>query len=124
MDGDKLLPARIVVVHDDHSFLDPLTAALRENGHEVAAFDDPLAAWDALESGRRVQVLVTRVQFAANKPHGVALATRTRASRPSVHVVFVAPPELQVHTTGLGTFMPTPAPLAEVVKTVDHLLGL
>jgi DNA-binding NtrC family response regulator len=116
------VPARIVVVHDDLSFLVPLAVALRDNGHEVAAFDDPIAAWDALKSGHRVEVLVTRIQFAAKKPHGVALATWTRANRPSVHVVFVALPELQVHATGVGTFMAMPVAPAEVVTTVERLL--
>ena len=38
------MPARIVVVFDDPAFLEPLVAALGRAGHDVVAFDDPVAA--------------------------------------------------------------------------------
>jgi hypothetical protein len=49
------MPMRIVVVHDDHAFLDLITAALRDAGHEVEAHLDqafevfPPKASDRLE---------------------------------------------------------------------------
>jgi CheY-like chemotaxis protein len=49
------MPASVVVVHDDTAFLDTAATALRSAGHDVAAFDDPLVALDALESATHVR---------------------------------------------------------------------
>ena len=76
------MPARIVVVHDDVEFLAAIEAALRAEGHDVAAFSNSLLAWDALAAGNRVEVLVTRIQFPAGQPHGVALSHQARMGHP------------------------------------------
>jgi DNA-binding NtrC family response regulator len=57
------MPARVVVVHDDPDYVDELAALLRRDGHDVAAFPDPLASWDAVEAAKLTEVLVTRVDF-------------------------------------------------------------
>src|ERR1700722_4125591 len=68
------MPAPIVIVHDDPVFLDHVATALRNAGQEVAAFDDPMAALDALSAAERVELLITKVGFQPSKPHGVSLA--------------------------------------------------
>ena len=74
------MPARVVVVHDDPTFADPLAALLRA-GQDVALFTDPMAALNALDTARTIEVLVTRVRFAPGQPNGVALARMDQASR-------------------------------------------
>jgi DNA-binding NtrC family response regulator len=119
----NVVPARIVVVHDDSSFLEPLAATLRVRGHEVAAFHDSMLAWDALEAASKIELLITRIEFARGKPHGVALAHRALANRPAVRVLFTESPELQPFAADLGAFLAVPITPAEVVREVNRLLG-
>jgi DNA-binding NtrC family response regulator len=78
------MPVRIVIVHDEPDFVNPLTAALRLAGHDVATFMDPTAGLDALDEARRVEPLITRVNFPPGKPNGVSLARMAHYKRPSV----------------------------------------
>ena len=57
------MPARIVVVHDEPEFADPLAAMLGAAGQDVAVFADPMAALHALDTVQTIEVLVTRVQL-------------------------------------------------------------
>lgn len=118
------MPARIVLVHDDGAFLAEVATALAAEGHEVAVFEDSFLAWDALGSGSRVEILITRIQFAPGHPHGIALAHQARVHRPEARVLFVARPEFQFHAAGLGTFLPLPVNPAEIVATVSRLLAI
>ena len=115
------MPARVVVVHDDPTFADPL-AALLGAGQDVALFTDPMAALDALDTAQTIEVLVTRVRFASGQPHGIALARMARIKRPGIRVLFVARPEFAVDAAGLGTFMARPVSVADVAEAVGRLL--
>jgi DNA-binding NtrC family response regulator len=117
------MPARIVIVHDEPDFADPLTAALRLAGHDVVTFTDPTAGWDALDEARRVEVLVTRVDFSPGKPHGVSLARMARYKQPDIRIVFTALPEFAEHIDGLGEFVPMPANVPDVMLAVIRLLN-
>ena len=117
------MPARIVAVHDDRAFLDPLVAALRAEYHLVVAFDDSGAAWDALRSAKTVEVLITRIEFAPGKPHGIALAHWARTKCPKVRVVFTALPKFMSEAEGLGTFLPMPVEVPTVVEIVNRILS-
>ena len=116
------MPARIVIIHDDPDFADPLTAALTLAGHDVATFTDPMAGWDALDAAYRVEVLITRVTFAPGKPNGISLARMARSKRPGIRVLFTALPEFAEHANGLGAFMPMPVNVPEMVHAVGLLL--
>ncbi len=52
------MPARVVVVHDELAFADQFTSALELAGPAVAAFADPIEAWDILGHPRQIEVLV------------------------------------------------------------------
>jgi hypothetical protein len=54
------MPARIVIVHDDADFTRRMAAVLWAGGHEVAVFEEPLLAHDAIEAAQRVEVLIVR----------------------------------------------------------------
>jgi DNA-binding NtrC family response regulator len=117
------MPARIVVVHDDPSFREPLLASLKADGHDVVAYEDSLAAWGALESAQRAEVLVTRVDFGQGKPHGVALALSARLKVPNLRVLFVARPRFRKDIEGIGVFLPLPVSVPEVAEAVGRLLS-
>jgi DNA-binding NtrC family response regulator len=117
------MPARIVVVHDDPTFRDPLVASLEADGHEVEAFVDTFVAWDALQTAQRMEVLVTRVDFGPGKPHGVALARAARRRRPGVRVLIVARSDYTEDAAGVGLFLPYPATVPQVAETVERMLS-
>src|SRR4051812_17295986 len=98
------MPARVTVVHTDPTLID-LAPALRADGHDVALFTDPLAAWDALGGARRIEALITRVEFGPNLPHGLALARAARMKIPGVRVLYVDAPEQEAMTQGYGMFL-------------------
>jgi DNA-binding NtrC family response regulator len=117
------MPARVVVVHDDTDLVEELAALLRKDGHDVATFPDPLAAWDALEAAARTEVLVTRVEFPPGRSHGVALTSMARSNRPEIRVLLVASPKYQREAEDVGTFMSWPAQTEEVAEAVNRLLS-
>jgi DNA-binding response OmpR family regulator len=98
----------ILVAHDDPLFLQPLVLALRTAGHEVSAFANSMLAWDALNDGPRVDILVTRVRFPKGNPHGVALAHSARANHPDIRILFTASQEMRHHIRGIGEFLAMP----------------
>jgi DNA-binding NtrC family response regulator len=116
------MPARVVVVHDEPGFVDELVTALTLAGHQVAAFTDPLAAWDALAAARLTEVLITCVQFPPGKSNGLALARMAHLKRRSIQVIFVARPELARECEDDGMFLPLPVPVSQIVKAVELLL--
>jgi len=69
-----------------------------------------------------VQLLITRVEFAPGKPHGVALARMARLKLPGIKVLFTALPQYAEHAEGLGAFLPTPVDVADLVAVVERLL--
>jgi CheY-like chemotaxis protein len=116
------MPTRIVVVHDEPSFVDELVAALSSMGHQVAAFTNPLEAWDALAAAEKTEVLITCVHFPPGKSNGLALAHMAHLNRPSIHVIFLALPEFARDCEDDGTFLPLPVSALHVAKTVELLL--
>jgi DNA-binding NtrC family response regulator len=117
------MPATIVIVHDNPTFRDPLVASLKASGHDVAAFIDVTAAWDALAAAERIEILVTRVDFGPGKPHGVALARSARMRRPTIRVLIVARPEYAEDAAGVGLFLPYPIAVPTVAETVERMLA-
>lgn len=117
------MPARIVLVHDDTDFLRKAAAAIRAAGYEVAAFDRSMAALDALRGAQSVQLLITRVNFPPGSPHGVSLASMARRKTPGLKVLFVARPEKQEDTQGIGEFMAAPISIPELVDRASRMLA-
>ena len=115
------MPARIIVVHDDHALLEPLATAMRADGHDVAAFDQSITAWDALTPDCRFDMLITRVRFPTG-PHGVALARLAHMNRREIHVLFVAAPEMEQYTDGLGMLVATPTCTSKIAEAAARML--
>jgi DNA-binding NtrC family response regulator len=117
------VPARIVVVYDDTEFSEELAARLRTEGHDVATFPDPLAAWDALEAAKLTEVLVTRVEFPPGRSNGVALANMARFKRPGVRVLLLALPKYAEAAAAEGTLLRLPVSVEKVAEAVKRLLN-
>jgi len=116
------MPARVIIVHTDRSLID-LAPSLRVDGYEVAAFIDPIAAWDALASARRIEALITGIEFGPTLPHGLALARAARMKIPGFRVLFIGAPDLQALTDGYGMFLSLPVTISEVTAAVVRMLG-
>jgi DNA-binding NtrC family response regulator len=117
------MTARIVIVHDDSDLTQQVVSALRDTGHDVAAFIDPLVALGALDDAERVEVLVTRVTFPKGRSNGVSLAMMARVRRPGVKVLFAEFEEDREHVDGLGEFLPLPVTATTVVEAVSRSLA-
>jgi len=72
----------IIMVHDDHKFIEEAARALGLAGHNVVTFGDPMEALTALENDR-FEILITRVRFPPGRPNGVALAQMALLKRPA-----------------------------------------
>jgi DNA-binding NtrC family response regulator len=117
------MPAQIVVVDDDAAYADEVGHALMAAGHEVRVFPDPLAALDALEDARRVELLITRVEFPVGRSNGAALALMARQKRPGVKVLFVCRSEYRKDVEDLGEVLEAPAPASDIVAAAAPLLA-
>jgi DNA-binding NtrC family response regulator len=96
---------------------------LRDAGYDVASFRDSMSALGALEMAKRVELLVTCVHFPAGQPNGVALGRMTRVKRPDVQILFIAQPETEEHTEGIGEFLALSVSPSDIVDTVRQMLA-
>jgi DNA-binding response OmpR family regulator len=117
------MPARIVVVHDAITFVEELAEGLRAEGHEVATFPDPIAAWDALEAAQKSEVLVTRVTFPPGRSNGMALALMARNQRREIKVLFLTCQDDSEEIRDIGTCLRATATPGDVADEVKRLLN-
>jgi len=118
----ETVTARIVVVHDDPELTGRIVSALERAGHEVSAFAEPIAALELLEAALRVDLLVTRVRFAARKSHGVSLALVAKSKQPGLKVLFLTKREHTGHVKGVGEYLLTPFDMPDFMAAVERLL--
>lgn len=116
------MPARVMIVHDDPTFIAMAIAALKLAGQDAIAFTDPMAALDALDAAKTVEILVTRVIFGPRRPHGISLARLAQRRRPTIRVLFTALPEFAESVRGIGEFLPMPVRMPDFVEAVGGLL--
>jgi DNA-binding NtrC family response regulator len=121
------MPARILLVYDDDSFLHSAVTALREARHDVFGVADPMEALAALDRPHNVELLITHIEFAPGQPNGVALALMAKHNRPPhrsvLKVLFVDKPELHQHAEDVGECMAEPVAIADLLAAADRLLG-
>ena len=116
------MSARIVVVHDDPELTGQVVSALEGAGHEVSVFAEPIAALELLEAALCVDLLVTRVRFAARKSHGVSLALVAKSKQSRMKVLFLTSREHTAHVKGVGDYLLTPLDMAAFMTAVERLL--
>jgi DNA-binding NtrC family response regulator len=112
------VPASVIIAHDDSEFVETTVKALRLAGLDVLGFASSMSALEALEAAQRVEVLITRVRFPEGQQNGISLAMMARMKRPAIKVLFVAAPDTQEHTEGVGQFLPASVTASEIAETV------
>jgi CheY-like chemotaxis protein len=117
------VPAHIAVVHDDPEFLDRIAAALSGAGDDIRTYSTALAALIALDQPRPIDVLITRMRFPPGESNGLSLALIARRQNPNIKILFIAAPEFEEDAADLGTFLPTPVAIPDIINAVDGLLG-
>jgi CheY-like chemotaxis protein len=115
------MPVSAIVVLQEQALVDQTANALREAGHSVVAFTDPMTALDALEHWKGVELLVIGTNFGPGRLNGVALGRMARLKRPWVKTLFVGPGELRFHTEGVGDLMPSPATAPQIVDAAMRM---
>lgn len=117
------MPAPIVVVHQQPDTQHMLVSTVRAAGYEVAGFADPLKALDAIETGSRARVLVTRLDFGPGKLNGIALARMLRHKGLGVQVVFVGRADKARYLDRTEAFVPHPVDPQAVADAVRRALS-
>lgn len=118
----RLMPAPVLVVHDETGTRELALEALRAAGLHVVGFGDPMEALAAIEADSRVRVLVTRINFGAGKLNGLALARMLLAKRRGVKTVFIARAEYEQFAADVGEFLSPPLNPHHLVDVVGRLL--
>jgi DNA-binding NtrC family response regulator len=116
------MPAQIMIVNDNIDFLDQAADTLRQAGYDVATFTDPIAAIDAVRITQRVKLLITRVRFGQQKPHGVSLALMARNRDMRIRVLFTTSSDMAEHAQDVGEILITPVAMPELLSAVGRLL--
>jgi hypothetical protein len=119
LSGSYLMPARIVIVHDDPVFAQGLIEKL--GADHVAWFTNPVQALKVLEQARTVEFLISRIQFANRQPLGLSLARVLRGVRPDVRVIFTGDESHRQYVRGWGEFVPEPVEAVFVGMIIEWL---
>lgn len=98
---------RIVLAHNDQSYSDRLIAALAAAGlADVAHFSEPMGALDIFFGAKRIELLITRIDFGPSQLHGIALARMARSRRRDTKVILLGEEKHLPHISGEGEFVP------------------
>jgi CheY-like chemotaxis protein len=79
---------RILLVENDRVFLHTLELVLRDAGFEVLAASDYLPALKHLDSGERIDLLLTDIVM-PDRVNGLALSRMARMRRPDLGVIYL-----------------------------------
>jgi signal transduction histidine kinase/CheY-like chemotaxis protein len=119
-------PAKVLLVEDEAGVRGLVRRELESLGYSVIEAGDPESAMVLAASASTIDLLVTDVVM----PHmnGPELATRLRASRPKLKVLFMSgyAPEMIGEVNALGpdqAFLPKPYRLSELARKVSELLA-
>jgi DNA-binding NtrC family response regulator len=117
----RAMPANIILVHDDLTFVGEVVDALKSAGHNVATFSDPIDAMEPINAIPRIDILISRVHFPSGRGNGVALAGWARMHRPEVKVLSRVAPENIDHVEEIAEFLVAPIQIPELVAAVTKL---
>jgi hypothetical protein len=76
-----------------------------------------------LEHASRVEVLITRVRFAAGRSNGSALALMVSARKKSARVIFVAHADVEKYVADQGVFMRMPVAIPDLLAEVRRQIA-
>jgi hypothetical protein len=83
-------------------------------------FSDSLAAWNALEAARQIEIPATRAYFGDERP--VAARGHGGAARPQARVRFAALRPFEADAEGRGEFLPMSVNMTEVAAAAGRLI--
>ncbi len=122
------MPTSIIIVDDDQGTRQAVLAALRGANLDATAFDDPMAALNAIENDSKAHVVVSRVGFGPGKLNGLALVRMLRhkqvalSGRSGLQGVFIGPPEISQQAEQEGDFVPIPLDPQALLAAVGKAL--
>lgn len=117
------MPAEVVVVLQDSPMAEELASAIRDKGHAVQPFIDPIKALEALERAEKAELLITCIGFPRGKPNGQSLALMARMKRPGIKLVFLTRPGEDRHVCQLGDCVPLPVAVPQLAEFAEELLN-
>src|SRR4051794_29528326 len=79
---------RILLVEDDRVFLRALELVLKSAGFDVVAVPDYIPALKHLDSGERIDLLLTDIVM-PDRVNGLALSRMARMRRPGLRVIYL-----------------------------------
>jgi two-component system, OmpR family, response regulator ChvI len=117
-------PRRIAVVEDEETIRESICLALRREGHSPAAFDDGLAAWEAME-GELPDLVV--LDIGLPRLDGLDLCRRLRARTETLPIIFVTSREEEFDRVlgleiGADDYLCKPFSMRELMARVKVLL--
>jgi DNA-binding NtrC family response regulator len=84
----RVTPApRILLIEDDRIFLNTLELVLKDAGFDVLAVSDYIPALKHLDSGERIDILLTDIVM-PTRVNGLALSRMARLRRPGLGVIY------------------------------------
>lgn len=116
------MPAQVVVVLRDGPLALKIAESLVKAGYDAIAMTDSMAALNALEAARDIELLITSAEFPDHRPNGLALARMTRRRRPELKVIFVNGADMKPHVEEEGIFIATPTSPEAVVAAAEELM--
>jgi DNA-binding NtrC family response regulator len=115
------MTAQIALVDHDHQHLTMTENALQQAGFVVAAFADPLFAWDHLKR-RDTDLLLAKAGALPGQPSRVALARGGLHANPDLRVVLLANEHEVEYAEDLGDLLCSSLPQDSVARQVIELL--
>jgi CheY-like chemotaxis protein len=100
-----------------------MAIALQQAGCRVTALTNSLDAVNALDAAPSPDLLITRIQFPDGQPHGIALARMAWVKWGDIKVIITGRPEFADHAEGVGTFLPNPVDVTQLVEIATQLLS-
>jgi CheY-like chemotaxis protein len=116
----------ILLVEDDEAGSYAVARVLEAAGYQVVVAPDYRQALEALDSKRRIDLMLTDVRLTAGTPHGFALGRMARMRRPDIRVLYLTGvsdlPESET-ATALGRILQKPIEPAALLREISRALS-
>jgi DNA-binding response OmpR family regulator len=114
----------ILLVDDDVALGGVIKDYLSEEDFEVIHVHDSMVALGVLETGRRIDLLLTDIAMPEGMPHGVSLALMARRHVQNVEILFMTGHPRLLETAGdlPGKAFVKPVDLAELTQEIRRRL--
>ncbi|HVY17155.1 MAG TPA: hypothetical protein VHB27_18170 [Rhodopila sp.] len=116
------MPARIVLVHDDSAFRAAAADALTRFTSDIRQYTDALDAMAALDEARKIELLITKIEFDRERSNGAALVQMARSRKRGVSAILIGHPKLHPLVQDLGRCLPAEVDIAQLVAISDEEL--